>query len=541
MIISEFVEVKTFDNKKIRHYKSLGYDITQTFINVRIEDLPKSVSNLVLVKCDYCDYQGFRHYVDYNRTFKDGKWACSKECGYKKKAETELKKEKVINPNFGKKVDKDILEKRKKTNLEKWGVEYPLQNPKIMEKFKQTNLRKFGVDNFSNSDNFLEKLKKSNNKKWGVDFPTQLEKIKEKTKNTNINKWGVSSTLQLDISKKKRLEKTKSEEFRKRFDISNHDSYIEYLGNSISLFNCDKGHNFKINYDNFKSRLNLGLPLCTVCYPISSLTSIKEKELLAFIQSKYSGEIIHSYRDILEIDIYLPQLKLGFEFNGIWWHSDEYKEKNYHYYKRNHFKKDGIKIINIWEDDWDLKKEIVKSQILNFLGKSNKIPARKCKIKKIDDVQIVKDFMNKNHIQGFVKSNIYLSLLFEDEIVCMMSFDEFEGRKKMKKGEWNLNRFCNKMGISVVGGASKILSHFEKNYHPERVISYSDCNWSNGDLYKKLGFVLVNELKPDYKYVVDGVRIHKSRFRKKRTNISESKLNIPKIFDSGKLKWEKIF
>ena len=74
-----------------------------------------------------------------------------------------------------------------------------------------------------------------------------------------------------------------------------------------------------------------------------------------------------SYRDSLEIDVYLPELKIGFEFNGLYWHSEECKDKNYHLNKTNYFKEKGIRIIHIWEDDWDFKRSIIESQIKNWI------------------------------------------------------------------------------------------------------------------------------------------------------------------------------
>jgi hypothetical protein len=121
-----------------------------------------------------------------------------------------------------------------------------------------------------------------------------------------------------------------------------------------------------------------------------------------------------------------------------------------------------------------------------------------------------------------------------------MTFDKFEGRKKMLDCEWNLNRFCNKINYSIIGGASKLLSYFIKKYNPNRIISYADKDWSIGNLYEKIGFMKLYETESDYKYVVSGRRIHKSRFKKSKTGISESELDIPKIWDCGKIKYEMI-
>ena len=69
-------------------------------------------------------------------------------------------------------------------------------------------------------------------------------------------------------------------------------------------------------------------------------------------------------------------------------------------------------------------------------------------------------------------------------------------------------------------------------------MSYADSDWSDSGLYETLGFSKVSESKPDYKYLVKNKRIHKSSFRKSKTGISESKLDIYKIWDCGKVKFE---
>jgi hypothetical protein len=243
----------------------------------------------------------------------------------------------------------------------------------------------------------------------------------------------------------------------------------------------------------------------------------------------------------LEIDIYLPKINLGIEFNGLYYHSNKFKDKNYHLNKTKYFEERGIRIIHIWEDDWNYKKNIIMSQIKNWLNSTdNKIFARKCEVKEIKDSKIVSKFLNDNHIQGQVASSLKLGLYFKDELVSLMTFDHYEGRKKMLQNNWNINRFCNKLNYNIIGGASKLFKYFTKNYDVEKVISYSDKDWSLGELYKTLGFVKKSDSNPDYKYIIEGKRYHKSKFRKSKTGISESELEIIKIYDCGKIKWEII-
>ena len=185
--------------------------------------------------------------------------------------------------------------------------------------------------------------------------------------------------------------------------------------------------------------------------------------------------------------------------------------------------------------------------ILNKIGKTiNKIGARKCEIRELD-TKIVKDFLNKNHIQRFVGSKLKLGLFYNDELVSLMTFDKVEGRKKMKENEWNLNRFCNKLNTNVVGGASKMLKYFIEKYNPRRIISYADKDWSDGKLYTKLGFIKLTESNPDYKYIINGKRLHKSNFKKSKIMTSNENMSefefmsinkIDRIYDCGKTKFE---
>ena len=454
-----------------------------------------------------------------------------------KAKKTNLEKYGVDNPMFL----EEFKERVKKTNLEKYGVDNPMFLEEFKEKIKQTNLDRYGVENPMLLEGFKEKIKITNLERYGMEYTLLLEEVKEKTKKTNLEKYGVENPFQSSEIRSRINKIINSDNYRKsKFKIAKDPNYVKYIKGNLSLFNCTQGHNFELNTDNYYARKFNNIPLCTVCNPISDSISIKEKELYRFIKSIYDGETIQSYRDKIEIDIYLPELKIGFEFNGLYWHSDKYKDKNFHINKTKYFNEKGIRVTHIWEDDWIYRTEIIKSQIKNQFGLSNKIWARKCRVKEVD-VKECRFFLDENHIQGFANSNIKLGLYYGEELVSLMTFDKFEGRKKLTKDEYNLNRFCNKIDYSVVGGASKLLNHFVNHYNPSRIVSYADRDWSIGGLYEKLGFKKLYEGDIDYKYVVNDKRIHKSNFKKSKTGVSESKLTIPKIWDCGKIKWEKTF
>lgn len=611
MIISNKVLVKSSQK-----YFDLGYDINDRYILVDIKDVPKNSSALINVSCDYCNESKEISYKNYNKNISSGgKFACSVRCGVLKSKESTFKKWGVDSTNklSGKKekikktlmlnwgvdhvsrisevsqsksnkmkekseevskrikdfysgLDKEDIEKinqkRCETSLKKWGVDNVSKLDFVKLKVKKTFNEKWG--GFTLSSDFLrKKVKDTNIEKWGYEHPSKSEIIKDKTYKTNYDRWGVKipSMNQLIKDKMKDTMMGKydvvnimfSEDFRKKYNITNELGYSKYLGDRLYEFICGScNKEYIIDYDNYYKRKLRFVNTCTNCFPILSTSSIKEDEIYAFIKSIYSGNIIKNYRDGLEIDIFIPELNLGFEFNGIYWHNDDKLDKNYHLNKTNYFNNKGISIIHIWEDDWDFKKDIIKSQISNFLKLSNnKIFARNCEIREIEDSKLVRKFLDKNHIQGFIRSLVKLGLYHNNELISIMTFDQSEGRKKMDEREWNLSRFCSKLDCNVLGASSKLLKYFIRKWKPKRIISFADKDWSKGDLYFKLGFTLKNELKPDFKYIIDNKRINKQRLTKKKLikmgknpNLTSERIinemNIKKIYGVGQLKFEMI-
>jgi serine/threonine protein kinase len=105
------------------------------------------------------------------------------------------------------------------------------------------------------------------------------------------------------------------------------------------------------------------------------LSDESEIKLIDFIKEVYKDKIISKDRSILknlELDIYLPKIKLAIELNGLYWHSELYKNKNYHLNKTKLCEEKGITLLHIFEDEWLEKLEIVKSIIKNKLNLKHK-------------------------------------------------------------------------------------------------------------------------------------------------------------------------
>ena len=274
-------------------------------------------------------------------------------------------------------------------------------------------------------------------------------------------------------------------------------------------------------------------------------SSTKEKEIAEYIKDITNCDIHTNDRTVLdgkELDIYVPERKIAIEFDGIFWHNENNKANNYHLEKTEDCEKNGIRLIHIFEDEWLKKKDIWKSMLNNiFETTPNKIFARKCVIKEVG-VKDCTDFLNVNHLQGWCPSQIKLGLYYGDELVSVMTFGKSRHFIGNGEVEYELLRYCNKTFTNVVGGASKLFSHFIKKYHPNSIVSYADRRWSQGGLYDILGFEFVHDSKPNYYYVIDGVRKNRFNYRKR---ILVEKYNCPQDMSEREFcqqqKWYRIY
>lgn len=295
-------------------------------------------------------------------------------------------------------------------------------------------------------------------------------------------------------------------------------------------------------------------PLCS----INNERFKEENNVYEFIKNHYNGKIIQNYRNKYEIDIYLPKLKKGFEFNGSYWHSTKIiKDKNYHINKKNYFKEKGIDVYFIDEIDWKNKNKLIKNKILYILNLSNKekIFARNTAIKFNIDKDKKKKFLEKNHIQGNCNDNFNIALIYNKKIVALMTFGFNRINVNNKNKKMELLRYATNNKYSVVGGFSKLLKHsieyIKENYKEfNYIITYADLSWSNGNLYYLNDFKLDHISKPSYFFVYNNKKINRFSFRKTelkkkfpnyyKDDLTEQEItdkipNLLKIYNCGNL------
>ena len=431
----------------------------------------------------------------------------------------------------------------------------------------------------TNKDEMINRVKKTFNKKYGIDYYPQHESFAQKVKDTKFLHYGDANFTNPEKGIQTKIEKygdknnykkyiqtcldkygvhnySLSNEFKKTVNDKYASTYPDLDFKEINKFdvklhceNCNQ--DFVINKQLLYERSKVNQVICVNCNKIghSSISSL-ENQINDYIKS-LGIETIQAYRvkGNKEIDIFLPEFNIGIEMNGLYWHNELFAKNDKHINKTNFFKELGIDIIHIFEDEWNYKKEIVKSILSNrFNMNINKIYARKCKIVELTNKE-VKSFYNENHIQGAVNSKTNIGLMYDNILVSVMSFAKGRIIMSGNQDEWELTRFCNKTFTNIVGGASRLFKFFLDKYKPIKIISYSDIRYFDGSLYEKLGFKEKSKSKPNYSYVINDKRHYRFNFRKSilvkqgfDPNKTEKEImferKMYRIYDCGNIRWE---
>jgi len=440
----------------------------------------------------------------------------------------------------------EIKKKQEKTVMDKYGVKNVLLLDDIKDRCRQTLLDIYGVTNPGQSKEIRDKIETTNIERYGVKNASQALPVKEKIKATCMERYGVEYANQAQKVKDK-IYKNRAKTYLNKFKEQD-SNILDYDGNILTIHCNECGKDYSITPALYDLRIRNHTKLCTCCNPLNCRTSNYENDLYSYIKTVSDMPVERNKYGIIdkyELDIYIPERKLAFEFDGLYWHSEIYKEPNYHLNKTILCESRGIQLIHIFEDEWVYRQDIVKSRISGLLKKNKTVFARKCIVKTVSYKES-ELFLNENHIQGNCSSSYRYGLYYNDVLVSLMTF----GKSRFNIGEFELLRFCNKLNINVVGGASRLFSHFLKE-HPEInvIISFADRRWSIGNLYEKLGFNKVDITKPSYYYVQEQSRFNRLKFQKHKLiemgydpKLTEHEImqnrKIYRIYDCGNLKYK---
>lgn len=457
----------------------------------------------------------------------------------------------------------------------------PAQQELINQKRAHTNLTKYGVANIGQTDQakqahqavyadahqvkqIVNQIKQTNQIRYGVSNPMQLESVKLKSQETNLQKYGVINPMS-NSEIAARSVKTRKERYEPHYLARQNYSRFcttvienfgvkalipesEYIGvqtRPSMTFECIKcATQFDKRFDYASP------PICRVCNPSEiKYKSEQELALLEYIKSIYSGPIISGDRRLInpyEIAVLLPELGIGIEYCGLYWHSElsGHKSWNYHNRKFKAAKEKQVRLITLFSDEWLNRAHIVKQYVKVLLHKAAQtIYARQCEMQQISS-DIAREYLLQNHIIGAPQRISWAGGLYHDNNLCaVMTFRNTEG------STYELNRFATHG--HVVGAASRLLKRFIKTHTVNKVVSFSDNRFSSGNLYTQLGFVHDGDVPPMQYYVKDyNERYHKLALSKNKLieaypdiDPSQSEwqilqsLGYDRIWDCGKMRW----
>lgn len=300
---------------------------------------------------------------------------------------------------------------------------------------------------------------------------------------------------------------------------------------ALSVFwKCEEGHSWSAPICN-RTLLHSGCPDCWK----DSQSSQMECDFFDFVSSilPKNVSILKNNRTLItpkELDIYIPSLGIAFEFNGLYWHSEQAgKGRTYHYDKWKACGDKGVQLITIWEDDWRDRRAIVQSLVAHKLGvaRERRVFARKTVLKDVGR-DAARDFLEQHHLQGFKPGCSHIGLFLKDdsqELVALVSY-------RVSKGDLVIERFA--LDGTVVGGFSKLLKELVKiarQRRCSRIFTYSSHDISDGgnNVYAKNGFSFIEETRSlDYWYIrkIPGraIRENRSRYQKSRFRDDDSLL-----------------
>lgn len=324
-------------------------------------------------------------------------------------------------------------------------------------------------------------------------------------------------------------------------------------------FMCDKGHIYWMKpNDRIVRSKGIENHGCYICNRFSNQRGKWEDEVDSIINPEGKIRVIRNYNGLItndsgrhyEIDLYYPDLNLAVECHGSYWHATlgnslKYpKDKGYHYDKFNKCKEKGVRLLSLFDVDYNEK---LKNFLREITYSKKVLYSRKLSLREVG-LKEAREFCEGYHLLGFsTQGNIRYGLYNGLELIALMTF----GKARFGGEGYELVRYVVKNGYIVVGGSDRLLKKFEREFFPSRLISYSDNDFFVGGMYKRLGFREDGTTSLDYYWwnPRTGEKLTRQEcsvkeLRKRIANVSTEdatmvELGYDKVYRCGSTRWIK--
>lgn len=380
----------------------------------------------------------------------------------------------------------------------KWLIEYGIE----IKDHKQASTEANNKSILNDCPN-LEQLVNMVNQGYSI---TNIKNIFSAT-TTQVKKWLKDNNLEIcdnkynkkEIPSKKDIELTMSKKLTYKDMCNHYDISYPTLIKWLDFYN--------LNRDKQESNDIMMAKITKVKmerygyyhYPTEiSNTSKGETELKNYLNSlggSFKKKHIYGESGLRqEIDMYDEKINIGIEYSGAYWHSEIFKERNYHYKKWKTCADKGIQLLTFWDVEYAQRKPQIISFIKSKMGIFEKrIYAKDTVFAELADGQY--SFFEENHIQGKSKIHRNFGLFHDNELVACVSY----AKHHRDSSKYTLNRLAFKSGVQVVGGAGKILKR-SLSLIDDEVITWSDNRYSTGNIYTQNGFIFDADIPVDYCY-----------------------------------------
>lgn len=167
----------------------------------------------------------------------------------------------------------------------------------------------------------------------------------------------------------------------------------------------------------------------------------------------------------------------------------------------------------ITEDRWHSQRKMMEKRLLAHMETFKPVYARNCEIRRIDKT-LAREFLEKSHSYGHAACRYCYGMFLKrhtghiaesnaqgilpGELVAVATFSNarkwIKGDMVIRSYEWT--RYASLPEVRISGGMGRFLKHFIKEVNPDDIMTYSDLEWSEGDVYSRLGFTLEGQKEP---------------------------------------------
>lgn len=342
--------------------------------------------------------------------------------------------------------DGGLHEKRKITLLETYGVDHYSKTPLFNKQFSQTCLDRYGTPHYNKNRQFVQKIQQTKLKKYG---------------RVNNNMVHISDASMAKLGDREWLSTQHEILHRTLSDIKNQ------LGD-VSL------QAVRTAFDRQQ-------------IPTSRFfTSMGERDIAEVVRNAgiLSIKRCRKFTDVGELDLYIPTKGIAFEYNGLYWHSDERKDKYHLAIKQQMCATHGVRLVHISEHEWLNMPTIVANQVLSILGTTEKVEASECSIVDISTV-IRDDFLTSNCLYGTCRGSINLGIYHRGRLIGAAAI----GRSRTSSTtQHELIRYSTIDGIIITDGVKLIVKYLCNNYQITTLHTVGDNRWENGEQFLQAGF-----------------------------------------------------